>query len=269
MDGAAHPSSALRVLIVDDEPLAIERMRQLLAAVPEIAVVGAAQHGEEALERVAALKPDLVFLDIQMPGLSGMAVAQAIGAAGGPAIVFVSAFDHYAARAFEVDAADYLLKPVSPERLARALQRARRSLTTHADAAEDHPGEDHIWAPGRNGAVRLPLSEVTWVQAEGDYVLIHTALKQHLLRGTMTAMARRMARAGLVRVHRSALVRPTAVIEASRTRKGSLSLQMTDGAVVPVGPSYRPAVLELLRLRRAARSPGAPRRPREASASLV
>lgn len=244
----------LRVLIVDDEPLAIERTLHLLAEIPNVEVVGSAKEGDEAIDCIRALRPDLVLLDIQMPGRSGIAVAEALAGEAAPDIVFVSAFDHYAARAFEVDATDYLLKPVSSERLSRALQRARRrraGLQAQPAPAtrNSETASDHFWVPTKHGALRVPLSEVNWVEAAGDYVLIHTPVRTHLLRATMLEMTEKLAPSGVVRAHRSALVRPEAVSQVTRSARGGLNLVIRDGSTVAVGPSYQRAVLEILGVR--------------------
>jgi DNA-binding LytR/AlgR family response regulator len=237
------------VLLVDDETLALERMQHLLGELPAVEVIGTAQDGESAIERISSRKPDVVFLDIQMPGRSGIAVAEALEDSGRPEVIFVSAFDHYAARAFEVEATDYLLKPVRRDRLAQALQRARRRRFGGPPASPVGVEADHLWVPARHGAIRLPVTHVMWVEAAGDYVLLHTAAKSHMLRATMNEMEERLAAAGLMRVHRSTLVRPEAVIEILRSPKAAVTLVMSDGSSVAVGPSYQQAVLASLGVR--------------------
>lgn len=239
---------SLSLLLADDEAPALERLQHLIGGMRGIEIIGLARDGEEAAHKIRELAPDAVLLDIQMPGRSGLAVAEALEDAGRPQVIFVSAFDHYAARAFEIDATDYLLKPVSGERLSQALERARRRKSAPlAAAVADQPG-DWLWAPSKAGQVRVPISAITWVEAAGDYVLLHTALRTHMLRATMAQMAERLAGGGLVRVHRSALVRSSEVIEITRSPGPSLTLLMRDGAAIPVGPSYRASVLAALGL---------------------
>ncbi|WP_374653985.1 LytR/AlgR family response regulator transcription factor [Phenylobacterium sp.] len=243
----------MRLLLVDDEPAALERLSALLTQVPDVQVVGTARNGREAAEQVAALKPDLVLLDIQMPERSGLAVAAGLPPEERPEIVFVTAFELYAADAFEVEAADYLLKPVRFDRLRQAIERARRrqALRAAAARAEEGAGEedsDGFWVQVRTGYVRVPLSEIDWIEAAKDYVLLHTATRSHIHRATMNALERKLPPAELVRVHRSAFVRPAKVREVQRLGKGLISLVLEDGVNVAVGPSYVNAVTERLAL---------------------
>jgi DNA-binding LytR/AlgR family response regulator len=247
----------MRILLVDDEPAALERLSALLAQAPEVSVVGTARNGREAAEAIAALHPDLVLLDIQMPERSGLAVAAALPPEERPEIVFVTAFELYAADAFEVEAADYLLKPVRFDRLRQAIERARRrkaerTAFARAEEAEAAPaGEDPdgFWVQVRTGFVRVPLAQIDWIEAAKDYVLLHTATRSHIHRATMNALERRLIPAELIRVHRSAFVRPARVSEIQRLGKGLISLVLQDGVNIAVGPSYVNAVTERLALR--------------------
>ena len=247
----------MRLLLVDDEPAALERLAALLGQVPDVEIVGAARNGREAAEAVEALRPDLVLLDIQMPERSGLAVAAALPPEDRPEIVFVTAFELYAADAFEVEAADYLLKPVRFDRLRQAIERARRRRAMRAAAAriekaQDAPVEedmDGFWVQVRAGYVRVPLSQIDWIEAAKDYVLLHTATRSHIHRATMTALERKLNPAELMRVHRSAFVRPARVRQVLRLGKGLISLVLEDGVEVAVGPSYVNAVTDRLALR--------------------
>lgn len=246
----------MRVLLVDDEPAALERLSALLTQVPDIEVVGSARNGREAAEAVEALKPDLVLLDIQMPERSGLAVAAALPMEDRPEIVFVTAFELYAADAFEVEAADYLLKPVRFDRLRQAIERARRrqalrAAAARAEDAQASPADedpDGFWVQVRTGYVRVPLTEIDWIEAAKDYVLLHTPTRSHIHRATMNALERKLPPSELVRVHRSAFVRPARVKEVKRLGKGLISLVLDDGVNVAVGPSYVNAVSERLSL---------------------
>ena len=249
----------MRILLVDDEPAALERLAALLSQSPDVTVVGTARNGREAGEAIATLHPDLVLLDIQMPEASGLAVAAALPPEDRPEIIFVTAFELYAADAFEVEAADYLLKPVRFDRLRQAIERARRrqsqrtALARAADAlaapADEDP--DGFWVQVRTGFVRVPLGDIDWIEAAKDYVLLHTATRSHIHRATMNALERKLNPAELTRVHRSAFVRPARVTEVKRLGKGLISLVLQDGVNVAVGPSYVNAVTERLALHQA------------------
>lgn len=234
----------LRVVIADDEPLALERLALAFRDIEGTEIVGAAANGLQALEMIAALRPDLAVLDIQMPGRTGLGVAAALPPEGRPEIVFLTAFDSHAVDAFDVEAADYVLKPLRLDRLRQAVMRARRRLQgTHRDAAEapaPGPGPagmaDGFWVQGREGLVRVSLEQISWIEAAKDYVLLHTANRSYILRATMASIAERFPPPALLRVHRSALVRPGAV-QALQT--GGQVLTLADGTAVSVGPSYQ------------------------------
>jgi two-component system LytT family response regulator len=245
----------MRLLLVDDEPAALERLTALLGQIADVEIVGSARNGAEAAQALEALRPDLVLLDIQMPERSGLAVAAALPPEDRPEIVFVTAFELYAADAFEVEAADYLLKPVRFDRLRQAIERARRRRAMRAaaaraetDAAPADEDLDGFWVQVRTGYVRVPLSQIEWIEAAKDYVLLHTATRSHIHRATMTALERKLNPAELMRVHRSAFVRPSRVREVLRLGKGLISLVLEDGVEVAVGPSYVNAVTERLAL---------------------
>ena len=240
----------MRVLLVDDEPPALERLEAFFANMPDIQVVGTAANGLEANDKIAALAPDLVMLDIQMPELSGLAVAGALPFDKRPEIVFVTAFEHFAPDAFEVEAADYLLKPVRFDRLRQAVERARRRQAGRRAALEPaaapSPYDDAIWVPTRTGQVRVPVETIDWIEATGDYAMLHTSLRSFLYRSTMSALAKRLDPAALMRVHRSAFVRLSKVAEVRRDGRWLVTLVLSDGAEVSVGPNYARAVVTAL-----------------------
>ena len=240
----------MRVLLVDDEPPALERLEAFFANMPDIEVVGTAANGLEANDKIAALSPDLVMLDIQMPELSGLAVAGALPFDKRPEIVFVTAFEHFAPDAFEVEAADYLLKPVRFDRLRQAVERARRRQAGRRAALEPagapSPYDDAIWVPTRTGQVRVPVETIDWIEATGDYAMLHTSLRSFLYRSTMSALAKRLDPAALMRVHRSAFVRLSKVAEVRRDGRLLVTLVLSDGAEVSVGPNYARAVVAAL-----------------------
>ena len=243
----------MRVLLVDDEPLALDRLRTFFGDIEGAEVVGTAGDGNEALERIRELTPDLVIMDVQMPGKNGLAAAADIDLDPRPELVFVTAHEHYAPDAFEVDAADYLLKPVRFDRLRQAVDRARRRKAQRASMSRAEQleaevaqlrggggaaaGDDGFWVPERHGQRRVPLEAIEWIEAARDYVLLHTELRSHMLRITMSSLEERLAGSPLLRVHRSAFVRPDRVSEVRREGR-SLALVLADGAEVQVGPSY-------------------------------
>lgn len=246
--------SVLRILLVDDEPLALRRLETLFGDIDGVALVGTAATGEEAEARIAALRPDLVVLDISMPRKSGIRVAADLAVDPRPEIIFVTAFEQYAPDAFEVDAADYLLKPVRFDRLRQAVERARRRRAMR-DAADRMAGappaggaEEAIWVQVAGGNLRLPIAQIEWVEAARDYVLFHTATRSHMHRISMAALEQVFDPRLLMRVHRSTFIRPALVKGVQRLGKGLIALEMEDGAVVQVGPSYVKSVLERLGL---------------------
>lgn len=234
----------LRVVIADDEPLALERLALAFRDIEGAEVVGAAANGLQALDMITALRPDLAVLDIQMPGRTGLGVAAALPAEARPEIVFLTAFDSHAVDAFDVEAADYVLKPLRLDRLRQAVMRARRRLQGAHRGAAEAPAPpaglggvaDGFWVQGREGLVRVSLEQISWIEAAKDYVLLHTASRSYILRATMASIAERFPPPGLLRVHRSALVRPGAV---QALRSGGHVLILADGTAVSVGPSYQ------------------------------
>ncbi|PTQ12145.1 DNA-binding response regulator [Sphingomonas oleivorans] len=242
----------MRILLVDDEPLALDRLAAFFRNIPEAEIVGTAANGREAQAAIERLRPDLVMLDIQMPEMSGLALAGTLPFDARPEIVFVTAFEHFAPDAFEVEAADYLLKPVRFDRLRQAVERAKRRQAGRraAQAVETAPPpsgyDETIWVPLRDGQVRVPVAAIDWIEAAGDYAMLHTALRSYLYRTTMSALEKRIDPAELMRVHRSAFVRLARVVETRRMDKWLLTLVLSDGAEVAVGPNYARAVSEAL-----------------------
>jgi DNA-binding LytR/AlgR family response regulator len=250
----------MRTLLVDDEPLALRRMEILLSRRPRIDVIGSCRDGKEAVEAIETLKPDLVFLDIRMPGLDGLAVARALAGPSAPAIVFVTAYDAYAVQAFDAAAIDYLLKPVELERLDQAIARAREhnalrdavsragelEAVVHALRSDGTPDDDNLWIRDRNGSVRLSKHQIDWVEAEGDYVRIHCGERSWLHRETMRAMTDLLDQRFFVRAHRSAIVNTRRVQRTGSTSSGGRLLLLESGAQVRVGRSYEPSVRQAL-----------------------
>lgn len=246
--------SRLRALIVDDEPLAVRRLTHSLAAFDEVEVVETTTSARRAVELIASLRPDIVFLDIAMPGLGGFDVAARVPEDHRPAIVFVTAYDRHAARAFDTDAADYLMKPVAPDRLGAAIAKARTWLRGRAATAPTGrlSDSDSLWVHRRGEFARVPIGAIEWVEAEGDYVRLH-AEGGGLMRGTLTALAERLDPQVFVRVHRSAICRRDAITGLRRKPTGAVVALLASGAEAPVGRSYVSGLRALLtQLQRAA-----------------
>ena len=236
-------TAPLRVLIVDDEAPARRRLARLLASVPDVALAGEAEGGHEAVERIRALAPDLVLLDVQMPGLDGFGVVDAIGPSAMPAVVFVTAYDAHALRAFEVRALDYLLKPVAPDRLREAVDRARphtavRQAAERADVpstkSEDASGPPlrHLLVHDARGAQLLPIEDVELARAERNYVTLHTARGAFRVRGTIGALAARLDASRFLRVNRSDVVRLDAIRELQPWSHGDYRIVLRDGTAL-------------------------------------
>lgn len=247
-------AAPLRVLLVDDEALAIERLQALFGDVDGAEVVGTALDGREAVERITALAPDLVMLDIQMPGKSGLRVAADLPPERRPEIIFVTAFEQYAPDAFEVDAADYLLKPVRFDRLRQAIERARRrrdmreaiERVAAAPAPVPPNASMSIWVQTTRGQVRVAMAAIEWIEAAKDYVMLHTATRSYIHRISMAALGDVLDPAQFMRVHRSAFVRPALVTRVERHGRGLVALVLENGVSVQVGSTYARAVLDKL-----------------------
>ncbi len=231
----------MRVLIVDDEAPARAKLRRMLARYDDVEIVGEASDGAAALERVAELAPDALFLDVQMPEVDGFDVAASLPD-GGPAIVFVTAYDQHALRAFDADATDYLLKPVAPERLERALQRLR----TAAPAAASHAAPAQLLIADRGQVHVVACADIEWLAAADNYVELHLPGRSLLMRRTLAALLDDLGPA-FVRTHRGAAV-ALARVQAVRPRgKGDAVVVLHSGAEVPCSRQYRAALMERLR----------------------
>jgi two-component system response regulator AlgR len=236
-------TASLRVLIADDEPLAAERLQVLLSRAKGATLVGTASDGESAISMAEALNPDVLLLDIAMPGLDGIDVARSLASQEpGPAVVFVTAFDQFAVAAFEVAAVDYLMKPVDPERLQRALDRAR-DYVEHHRVPSAKPGEaskwiDEFWASDLSGLVRIAAKDIDRVSAERDYMRLHVGRRSWLIHHSMTALEEGLDPALFVRLHRSAIVRKDFISGFTRNPSGRWIARLGDGTEQPVGRLY-------------------------------
>ncbi|MFV0384776.1 LytR/AlgR family response regulator transcription factor [Paracoccus sp. (in: a-proteobacteria)] len=245
---------SLRALIADDEPIARRRLARLLGQATGVSVIGEAGDGDQTVRAVQSLRPDLLLLDVQMPGGDGFSVFDRLGKAL-PPVIFVTAFDHYARRAFDAAAIDYLTKPVEMPRLIAALSRAR--LWIGAGDREDRiagllatiaglraslragqaPARD-LWIKGRSGHQRIAMDDIVYIKAERDYARIVVADTSHLVPETIQALAERLADSGFLRIHRSVLVRRDAVRGLGRRRYGALVAILADGTELPVSRSH-------------------------------
>jgi len=234
------PGAPIRVLIADDEPLARRGLGRMLGGQADFVVVGESRTGGDAVRAIRAARPELVLLDVKMPELDGFEVLRALAPDPQPLVVFITAFDDYAVRAFEVHAIDYLVKPFSDRRFADMLARARRQLRP-APAAHGDPAPSLIVTTGRRSVV-VPIPEIDWIEAQDYCVLVHTGAVSHLLRESIRTLADRLALLGFVRVHRSALVNLARVRELRRPAQGEWLLVLDGGAELPVSRRLRPAV---------------------------
>ncbi|SHG56755.1 LytTR family DNA-binding domain-containing protein [Massilia sp. CF038] len=236
----------MRILIVDDERPARDKLRRLLEQEADVSALDEARDGVEALERIAAFKPDVVFLDIQMPEVSGIELAASLPAPA-PLIVFATAFDQYAIRAFDANAIDYLLKPYDRERLQRALVRVRQRLQTPATPASFDSG--HVIAQllvTERGVTRVVrVDEVQWIETADNYVVLHTAAGAPLMRQTLAGLVDKLG-PRFVRCHRRAAVQLSWIESVVALDKGDCELVLRGGARVPCSRQYKAAVLEKL-----------------------
>jgi len=218
----------IRAVIVDDEPLARRGIRQLLASYPDVAVVGEARDGREAVRALTTLKPDLVFLDVQMPGLDGMGVIRTHGTDRMPVTVFVTAHDEYAVRAFEAQALDYLVKPLGEARFRATMGRVRERLRAVRAGVR-------IAVPTASGELLLDAAEIDWIAARDDHVEIHAGTRRYRLRQSLGALETRLDPQRFLRIHRSAVVRLDHVREMRSDPAGRLaSVVLRVGTTLPV-----------------------------------
>lgn len=250
-------TETLRILIVDDEPLAISRLELLIGRIPGTELIGKAFDAREALELVGELRPDVLLLDIKMAGGSGFDVVDKLTGPFVPQVVFVTAFDNFAVRAFEVGAADYVLKPVEFGRVAAAIDRARQSLkaidaeqrieelrqVVSALRAQERTSdakryETEIWAECRGEFIRIKVDDLDWVAAERDYVRLHAYGRSYLLRETISSLEARLDPDLFVRVRRSALVRIERIGGIRKAGYGDFRVSLTDGNEIRVGRTY-------------------------------
>lgn len=240
----------LRVLIVDDEPLARQRLQRILRGEEGVELLPACADGRAAIAAILEQRPDLLFLDVQMPGMNGFEVLAAVGARRMPAVIFVTAHDRFALQAFEAEALDYLLKPFGAERVHKALARARNFLAGGArrDLEQQYSGllrataaaqeSPCILVKKRERVLVLRPDEIDVVEAWGDYVRLRVAAQTHVLRCTLTDMERKLGTHGFVRIHRSRLVNWQRVREFVADREHDPVVVLRDGTRLDASPAY-------------------------------
>lgn len=255
--------TVLRCLIVDDEPLARRGLRLRLAQLegqpgPTVEVLGEASNGREAIELIEAETPDLVFLDIQMPGLDGFQMLRALPVASWPLVVFTTAFDQYALDAFRVHAVDYLLKPIDNGQLQQALARAAALLPLSDRApvhdrmmnliGQDRAGQVVERQDGRvtlkdgNTLVRVAVADIRWIDAAGDYVVVHTREGNHIVRASLRELEERLPPGAFARIHRSAIVNVAAVVRLRPHQNGEYFVDLEGGKQLKLSRGYRDQV---------------------------
>ena len=250
----------MRVVIVDDEELARRGIKTRLLLAGDNEIVAECSNGREAIEAIRRTSPDLVFLDVQMPGKTGFDVIEAIGGEFFPHVIFVTAHDRFAIRAFEVNAVDYLLKPIDDERFVIAFERARESLSRDRDSdlgrrlasllGAVSPGDasrsDRLVVRSGGRVVFVKIAELDWVEATGDYVTLHCAKKSWLLRETISELERKLAPHGFARIHRSTVVNLDSIGEMRALDNGEYRILLRDGTELKLSRNYRQALKFLL-----------------------
>ena len=245
----------LRTLIVDDERLARLKLRRFLEEQPDVEIVGECGSGAEAVERIRAEQPDLLFLDIQMPGLDGFAVLREVGSERRGRVVFVTAHDEHAVRAFEVEALDYLLKPFDRARFQQTLDRVRRerrptldekiaALLERIEKPATEECLDRILVRSGGRMTFLKLCDVDWIEADDNDLRFHAGRATHRVRDTLRRLAPRLDPRLFLRIHRSAIVNIEAIAEIRSLFHGDYDVLLRDGTALPVGRTYRDRLLQ-------------------------
>lgn len=251
-------STGVRILIADDEPVIREGLRAILRLEPDVEIIGECRDGLEALEMIRATSPDVVFLDVQMPVLTGLEVIEQLGAGERPHVIFVTAHDEYAIRAFEVSAVDYVLKPFNRTRALAALRRAQERLRNPpAQAYADHLASlvervsqqrytERLLATSAGRIQVFPVGDIEWIEAADNYLRLHGASGQGMLRETMKGLEGKLDPSRFARVHRSTIVNLACVRELRPLPSGDYSLLLQSGASVVMSRSYRHELMRRL-----------------------
>jgi two-component system LytT family response regulator len=240
----------LRVLVVDDEPTARKRMIRLLGEIPAVRVVGECNNGRDALQAVRRKSPDLVFLDIAMPGIDGLSVAKRLAADHGPLVVFVTAYDEHAVEAFRIHAADYVVKPLERARLRDAVEHARVAVR-RARAESAVPDAEPAPAPLNNGRLALrdgyrthvvTIGDVLWVESFGNYTRVYTTISRYTHRATMNQLSEQLAPHGFARIHRTTIVNTARIVRLQSRGRGHYEAVLDTGQRLRVGRTFRTAL---------------------------
>lgn len=241
----------IRTLTVDDEPIARLGLRREIERDAELSLVGECSHGQEAVDAIRQLRPELVVLDLQLPGLDGFGVVEAIGAERMPALIFATAYDQYALRAFDAHALDYVLKPFDSERMQRALARAKQQiryqdlqdlssrLRAAIDGVRGAPGLERIVVKHAGRITFLNVDEVDWIEAADNYVQLHAGGTTHLVHGTLAKLEARLAPQRFLRVHRSTIVNVSRIQALEPLSHGEYRILLRDGTSLTSGRTYR------------------------------
>jgi two-component system response regulator AlgR len=238
--GDGNLSDTLRTLIVDDEPLAIERMQVLCAEIPQLTVIGTANDGESALRLTEKLAPDLLLLDMTMPGMDGLAVARAARVqATKPAVIFVTAHENFAVEAFDLEAIDYVLKPVGSDRLERAIERAiARRAAASATQQSESQWLSEFWVPHRSELLRIEADQVSRIDAERDYVRLHVGDTSYLLLQTIAGLEEKLDPEKFIRIHRSTILRRGCIRGLQHEGLGVWCAELDGGETLRIGRTY-------------------------------
>jgi two-component system LytT family response regulator len=250
---------SIQTLIVDDEPLARDRLRQLLQTDPEFQIAGECRNGVEAVEAIRKSRPDLIFLDVQMPEVDGFGVIEAVGARNMPAVIFVTAYDKYALRAFDENALDYLLKPYDERRFQRAVQRVKdhlhrgssnnmteRMMALLQDVSPERKAMDRLVIKSDGRVVFLKTREVDYAEAAGNYLSLHVGKDTYLIRETMNAFEARLDPEKFLRIHRSTIVNIERIKEVQPWFKGEYVVTLRDGTELSLSRTYRDKLRQFL-----------------------
>jgi two-component system LytT family response regulator len=259
----------LRTIIVDDEPLALKLLRTVLSEIADVEIVAECSNGKQAVEAATRLEPELIFLDIQMPGMNGFDVIKSMQPEIMPMVVFVTAYDQYAVDAFDVHAVDYVLKPLDSERIARSIERAIDRLKNDVDRSFKSPligaieeiseraSKEKTVEPANNlpdgmkrkllvrdsGVVKvIPFDDIDWVDAAGDYMCVHAVGETHVIRSTLRDLMTKLDDNLFVRIHRSTIVNVERVVSVTPLQKGGSLLHLTQGESLKVSRNYRDSI---------------------------
>ena len=250
----------IRTLIIDDVALARDRLKRCLASDPEVEIVGECDNGKKAVADIRLLAPDLIFLDVQMPALDGFGVLEALKHERAPEVIFVTAYNEYAIQAFEVNALDYLLKPVDCERLSKAVKRAKSRLSQVSRGGELESRFRALLEDIKTGSkyikrltikltgrtILLPVDEIDWIETHGNYLKVHAGRESHLIRTTMQSLETKLNPEKFVRVHRSVIVNVEKIKEIYPRSNGDQDLVLQNGCQLMLSRNYRDKFFELL-----------------------